>query len=71
MTQLGIAPEQAAVVRLKFGPGLTQELPADLAQAVLCELWAASPERFGNLLKKAMIRLWGDGAQPSANGHRP
>jgi hypothetical protein len=68
MTQqpMGLAPAPEA--RLKFGPGLTQELPADLAQAVLCELWAASPDRFGNLVKKAMIRLWGGSAKPSPNG---
>jgi hypothetical protein len=69
MTQqpIGQAPAPEAP-RLKFGPGPTQDLSPDLAAAVLAELWAASPDRFGNLLKKAMIRLWPAGATSSANG---
>jgi hypothetical protein len=67
MTQqtIGQAPEPA---RIKFGPGPTQDLSPDLAAAMLAELWAASPDRFGNLVKKAMIRLWGAGATSSPNG---
>lgn len=69
MTQqpIGQAPAPEAP-RLKFGPGPTQDLSPDLAAAVLAEVWKASPERFGNHVKKAMIRLWGAGAESSANG---
>jgi hypothetical protein len=69
MTQLGIAPEQAADVRVPFGPGPTMNLSLDLAAAVLAEVWKASPERFGNFVKKAMITLYT--APASSNGHRP
>jgi hypothetical protein len=60
--------DPATAPRLKFGPGPTQDLSHDLAEAVLYEVWKTSPERFGNHVKKAMIRLWGDGATSSANG---
>lgn len=66
------AAEAAEAPRLTFGPGPAQELSHELAQAILWEVWAASPERFGNFTKKAMIRLWGGkSAAPAANGaHR-
>jgi hypothetical protein len=54
---------------VRFGDVPTMVLSHDLAGATLRELWESSPERFGNLVKKAMIRLWGPGM--SSNGHRP
>lgn len=62
-------PEQAEA-RVRFGDAPTMTLSGDLAEAVLREVWKASPERFGNFVKKAMIRLY-SGQAPSANGHRP
>lgn len=59
-------PDLAPVVR--FGPRPTMVLSHDLAAAVLAEVWKASPERFGNFVKKAMITLWAPGAASSANG---
>lgn len=59
--------DQAPAVR--FGPRPTMVLSHDLAAAVLAEVWKSSPERFGNYVKKAMIALWGPGANSSANGH--
>jgi hypothetical protein len=58
--------EQHAEPRVRFGDGPAQELPLILAEAVLREVWKASPERFGNFLKKAMIAAW---PPASANGH--
>lgn len=55
---------------LTFGPGAAQNMSHELAQAVLWEVWKASPERFGNFVKKAMIRLWAAGAASSSNGQR-
>ena len=56
--------------RVRFGDTPSMTLPADLAEAVLREVWKSSPERFGNFVKKAMIRLY-SGQAPSVNGHRP
>lgn len=60
---------QASADRISFDPTgrdrPTMTLSPDLAAAVLAELWSASPDRFGNLVKRGMIRLFG----PSSNGH--
>lgn len=60
------SPEGQAPARIRFGDGPAQDLPPILAEAVLREVWKASPERFGNFLKKAMMHTW-----PSPNGHTP
>jgi hypothetical protein len=64
--------QQLDQARISFDPTgrdrPSMTLPADLAAAVLAEVWKASPERFGNFVKKGMIRLWGPGAASSVNG---
>lgn len=57
--------------RIPFGPGPCQDLPLILAAALLNELWKASPDRFGNLLKKAMVRTYPPDPKPSSNGQAP
>jgi hypothetical protein len=52
--------------RIRFGDGTAQELPLNLAEQVLREVWAANPVKFGDYVKKAMVSLW----VPSDNGHR-
>lgn len=59
--------EDQAPGRVRFGDGPAQDLHPILAEALLREIWKASPERFGNFLKKAMIHAW----PPSPNGHKP
>lgn len=59
-------PAEGTPPRIRFGDGPAQELPVNLAEQLLREVWKASPERFGNLLKKAMMATW-----PSPNGHKP
>ena len=66
--QLGISPDQAADVRVPFGPRPSMNLSLDLAAAVLAEVWKSSPERFGNYVKKAMISLYSAPGASSANG---
>lgn len=62
-------PEGQAEGRISFDPTgrdrPTMTLSPDLAAAVLAELWSASPDRFGNLVKRGMIRLFA----PGPNGH--
>jgi hypothetical protein len=59
--------EGQAAVRVPFGDGPAQELPINLAEAVLRELWQRSPLAFGAILRRAMVRAW----PPSVNGHTP
>lgn len=63
MTQ---ATEGQATVRVPFGDGPAQDLPVNLAEAVLREMWLRSPSIFGTILRAAMLRTW----PPSPNGHK-
>jgi hypothetical protein len=55
--------------RIPFGDGPAQDLPANLAEAVLRTFWARSPDVFGMVVRAAMKQLWA----PSKNGqgHAP
>lgn len=43
---------------LQWGPRPGMFVSPDLAAAFMLEVWKASPERFGNFMKKAMAELW-------------
>lgn len=59
-------------VRIRFGDGPAQDLPANLAEAVLRRLWAKSPAGFGAMLRQAMMDTWAtpDGTNGHQNGHQ-
>jgi hypothetical protein len=57
-------PTTPPPARIRFGDGPAQELPLNLAEQVLREVWAANPLKFGEHVKKAMVKLW----VPSDNG---
>lgn len=67
---LGVDTDRAADIRVPFGPRPSMNLSLDLAAAVLAEVWKASPERFGNFVKKAMITLYSANGNQHQNGAR-
>jgi hypothetical protein len=64
-TQLHTEQANGQVTRVRFGDGPCQDLPLNLAEAVLRRVWAKSPAQFGALLRQAMIDTW-----PSSSAHQ-
>lgn len=53
-------PPADTPARIRFGPGTGQEIPVNLAATLLEVIWQNNPGQFGNHLKAAMIKLWGN-----------
>lgn len=57
---VGNPPENDDIARIRFGDGTGQELPVNLAAAILHLYWVKSPMQFGAVVRAAMIELWSD-----------
>jgi hypothetical protein len=53
--------------RVRFGDGPSQDLPLNLAEAMLRRVWSKSPAAFGAVLRQAMMDTW-PSSSASQNG---